>query len=211
MDTQVKIRGLRIELGEIEAVLNQHPDIQQTVVILDSKSSENQRLVAYIVPASTSTESESFTQELQKFLLSQLPDYMLPSIFLVLSALPLLPNGKINRQALPQPETVRHANQAYIAPRNSTETLVANILADVLRIERMGVDENFLELGGNSLLAIRVTSRLREAFQLDLPLHSVFEKPTVAGLAERIQILQQTIQQMQTTPSDQPGRKEISL
>ncbi|AVZ29691.1 non-ribosomal peptide synthetase [Nodularia spumigena] len=211
LDTQVKIRGLRIELGEIEAVLNQHPDIQQTVVILDSKSSENQRLVAYIVPASTSTESESFTQELQKFLLSQLPDYMLPSIFLVLSALPLLPNGKINRQALPQPETVRHANQAYIAPRNSTETLVANILADVLRIERMGVDENFLELGGNSLLAIRVTSRLREAFQLDLPLHSVFEKPTVAGLAERIQILQQTIQQMQTTPSDQPGRKEISL
>ncbi|MEA5513970.1 amino acid adenylation domain-containing protein [Nodularia sp. UHCC 0506] len=211
LDNQVKIRGLRIELGEIEAVLNQHPDIQQTVVILDSKSSENQRLVAYIVPGSTSTESESFTQELQKFLLSQLPDYMLPSIFLVLSALPLLPNGKINRQALPQPETVRHANQAYLAPRNSTETLVANILADVLRIERMGVDENFLELGGNSLLAIRVTSRLREAFQLDLPLHSVFEKPTVAGLAERIQILQQTIQQMQTTPSDQPGRKEISL
>ncbi|MDB9316589.1 amino acid adenylation domain-containing protein [Nodularia spumigena] len=211
LDNQVKIRGLRIELGEIEAVLNQHPDIQQTVVILDSKYPENQRLVAYVVPASTSTESESFTQELQKFLLSQLPEYMLPSVFLVLSALPLLPNGKINRQALPQPETVRHGNQTYIAPRNSTETLVANILADVLRLERMGVDENFFELGGNSLLAIRVTSRLREAFQLDLPLHSVFEKPTIAGLAEGIEILQQTIQQMQTTPSDQPGRKEISL
>ncbi|WP_414575220.1 amino acid adenylation domain-containing protein [Anabaena sp. CCY 9402-a] len=211
LDNQVKIRGLRIELGEIEAVLNQHPDVHQAVVILDSKQSDNQRLVAYVVKTSTSLESPDLTSELQKFLISQLPEYMLPSVFVVLSELPLLPNGKINRQALPQPETIRHANQAYIAPRNSTETLIANILADVLRLERVGVDENFFELGGNSLSAIRVTSRLREAFQLDLPLHSVFEKPTIAGLAELIEILQQSIQQMQTTPSSQPGRKEISL
>ncbi|HIK05163.1 MAG TPA: amino acid adenylation domain-containing protein [Trichormus sp. M33_DOE_039] len=211
LDNQVKIRGLRIELGEIEAVLNQHPDVQQSVVILDSKQSDNQRLLAYVVRRSTSVESEYFTSELQKFLTSQLPEYMLPSAFVMLSELPLLPNGKINRQALPAPEIVRHANQSDIAPRNSTETLIANILADVLRLERMGVEENFFELGGNSLSAIRVTSRLREAFQLDLPLHTVFEKPTIAGLAERIAILQQSIQQMQTTSSYQSGRKEISL
>lgn len=211
LDNQVKIRGLRIELGEIEAVINQHPDVQQAVVILDSKQADNQRLGAYVVQKSTSLESPDFTSELEKLLASQLPEYMLPSVFVMLSELPLLPNGKINRQALPTPETVRHANQSYIAPRNSTETIIANILADVLRLERMGVDENFFELGGNSLSAIRVTSRLREAFQLDLPLHSVFEKPTIAGLAERIMILQQSIQQMQTTPSEQSGRKEISL
>jgi amino acid adenylation domain-containing protein len=211
LDNQVKIRGLRIELGEIEAVINQHPDVQQSVVILDSKQADNQRLVAYVVRKSNSVESPHFTSELEKLLASQLPEYMLPSVFVVLSKLPLLPNGKINRQALPTPETVRHANQSYVAPRNSTETIIANILADVLRLERVGVDENFFELGGNSLSAIRVTSRLREAFQLDLPLHSVFEKPTIAGLAELIEILQQSIQQMQTTPSSQLGRKEISL
>jgi acyl-coenzyme A synthetase/AMP-(fatty) acid ligase/acyl carrier protein len=211
LDNQVKIRGLRIELGEIEALLNQHSDVQQAVVILDSKQADNQRLVAYVVKTLTSLESPDLTSELQKFLASQLPEYMLPSVFVMLSELPLLPNGKINRQALPTPETVRHTNQSYVAPRNSTETIIANILADVLRLERMGVDENFFELGGNSLSAIRVTSRLREAFQLDLPLHSVFEKPTIAGLAERIMILQQSIQQMQTTPSEQSGRKEISL
>ncbi|MBD2252591.1 non-ribosomal peptide synthetase [Nostoc parmelioides] len=211
LDNQVKIRGLRIELGEIEAVLHQHSDVQQAVVILDLKQADNQRLVAYIVRKSKSAESETFTSELQKLLTSQLPEYMLPSVFVVLSELPLLPNGKINRQALPAPETVRHTNQSYVAPRNSTETIIANILADVLRLERVGVDENFFELGGNSLSAIRVTSRLREAFQLDLPLHSVFEKPTIAGLAERIMILQQSIQQMQTTPSEQSGRQEISL
>ncbi|MGH1392473.1 MAG: amino acid adenylation domain-containing protein [Trichormus sp.] len=211
LDNQVKIRGLRIELGEIEAVINQHPDVQQAVVILDSKQADNQRLVAYVVQKSNSLELPNFTSELQKFLASQLPEYMLPSVFMELSELPLLPNGKINRQALPTPETVRHANQSYVAPRNSTETIIANILADVLRLERVGIDENFFELGGNSLSAIRVTSRLREAFQLDLPLHSVFEKPTIAGLAERIMILQQSIQQMQTTPSEQSGRQEISL
>jgi amino acid adenylation domain-containing protein len=211
LDNQVKFRGLRIELGEIEAVINQHPDVQQAVVILDSKQSDNQRLVAYVVQKSNSLESPDFTNELEKLLASQLPEYMLPSVFVMLSELPLLPNGKINRQALPQPETVRHANQSYVAPRNSTETIIANILADVLRLERVGIDENFFELGGNSLSAIRVTSRLREAFQLDLPLHSVFEKPTIAGLAERIMILQQSIQQMQTTPSEQSGRQEISL
>ncbi|MEA5617542.1 amino acid adenylation domain-containing protein [Cronbergia sp. UHCC 0137] len=209
LDNQVKIRGLRIELGEIEAVLNQHSDVQQAVVILDSKHPENKRLVGYVVRKNKSEESENFTNELQKFLISQLPDYMLPSVFVVLSELPLLPNGKINRQALP--ETIRDANQLYLAPRNSTETIVANILTDVLRLERMGVDENFFELGGNSLSAIRVTSRIREAFQLDLPLHSVFEKPTIAGLAELIEILQQSIQQMASTPSNKLGRKEISL
>ena len=211
LDNQVKIRGLRIELGEIEAVINQRPDVQQSVVILDSKQADNQRLVAYIVQKATSIESPDFTSELEKWLASQLPEYMIPSAFVMLSELPLLPNGKINRQALPIPETIRHINQFYVAPRNSTETIISNILADVLRLERIGIDENFFELGGNSLSAIRLTSRLREAFQLDLPLHSVFEKPTIAGLAERITILQQSIQQMQTTPFNQSGRKEISL
>ncbi|MCC5622887.1 non-ribosomal peptide synthetase, partial [Nostoc sp. CHAB 5715] len=209
LDNQVKIRGLRIELGEIEAILNQHPAVQQAIAKLHLDQTDNLRLVAYILHKSASQEP-TLTGELREFLAKLLPDYMLPSVFVLLEELPLLPNGKVNRQALPAPEEIRDASQ-IILPRYPTEAIIANIWADVLRLEKVGVDDNFFELGGNSLSAIRVSARLREAFQLDLPLGSLFEKPTIAGLAERIEILQKSVQQMQTTPTAAPGRKEIEL
>ncbi|MCC5667068.1 AMP-binding protein [Nostoc sp. CHAB 5784] len=209
LDNQVKIRGLRIELGEIEAVLNQHPAVQQALVKLHPDQTDNLRLVAYIVQKSASQEP-TLTEELREFLANLLPDYMLPSVFVILEELPLLPNGKVNRQALPPPEDIRDASQILL-PRYPTEAIIANVWADVLRLEKVGVHDNFFELGGNSLSAIRVSARLREAFQLDLPLGSLFEKPTLAGLAERIEILQKSVQQMQTTPTAAPGRKEIEL
>ena len=209
LDNQVKIRGLRIELGEIEAVLNQHPSVQQAIATLHPDQTDNPRLVSYIVQKSASQEP-TLTDELREFLANLLPDYMLPSVFVILEELPLLPNGKVNRQALPAPEDIRNASQ-IILPRYPTEAIIANIWADVLRLEKVGVYDNFFELGGNSLSAIRVSARLREAFQLDLPLGSLFEKPTIAGLAERIEILQKSVQQMQTTPTAAPGRKEIEL
>ncbi|WP_230966638.1 non-ribosomal peptide synthetase [Nostoc commune] len=153
---------------------------------------------------------DPITDELREFLAKLLPDYMLPSVFVILEELPLLPNGKVNRQALPAPEDIRDASQ-IILPRYPTEAIIANVWADVLRLEKVGVYDNFFELGGNSLSAIRATARLREAFQLDLPLGSLFEKPTIAGLAERIEILQKSVQQMQTTPTAALGRKEIEL
>ncbi|MCC5602613.1 condensation domain-containing protein [Nostoc favosum] len=209
LDNQVKIRGLRIELGEIEAVLNQHPSVQQAIATLHPDQTDNPRLVAYIVHKSASQEP-TLIDELREFLANLLPDYMLPSAFVMLEELPLLPNGKVNRQVLPAPEDIRDASQ-IILPRYPTETIIANVWADVLRLEKVGVYDNFFELGGNSLSAIRASARLREAFQLDLPLGSLFEKPTIAGLAERIEILQKSVQQMQTTPTAALGRKEIEL
>jgi acyl carrier protein len=133
---------------------------------------------------------------------------MIPSVFVMLEKFPLLPNGKVNRKAL-VPEVKRNLNP--ILPRNSTESIIANIWLDVLRVETIGVDDNFFELGGNSLSAIRVNARLREAFQLDLPLGSLFEKPSVAALAQYINILLHSVQQMQFTPNSTLGRKEIEL
>ncbi|QMS92211.1 AMP-binding protein [Nostoc edaphicum CCNP1411] len=212
LDNQVKIRGLRIELGEIEAVLNQHPAVQQAIVTLHPDQTDNLRLVAYVVclPHPNPPLYKGRELELREFLAKLLPDYMLPSVFVILEELPLLPNGKVNRQALPAPEDIRDASQ-IILPRYPTEAIIANVWADVLRLEKVGVYDNFFELGGNSLLAIRATARLREAFQLDLPLGSLFEKPTIAGLAERIEILQKSVEQMQTTPTAALGRKEIEL
>jgi amino acid adenylation domain-containing protein len=213
LDNQVKIRGLRIELGEIETQLNLCSGVQQAIVLLNEQA-ENPRLVAYVV--FKSSENASNIPQVREFLAEKLPEYMIPSVFVELQQLPLLPNGKVNRKALPAPETVRDTSK-IVLPRNPTEGIIANIWVDVLRIESIGVMDNFFELGGNSLSAIRVTARLREAFQLDLSLGSLFEKPTIATLAEYIEILQKSIQQMQAnssiniTSNTKTGRKEIEI
>ncbi|MDJ0596984.1 MAG: amino acid adenylation domain-containing protein, partial [Pleurocapsa sp. MO_226.B13] len=148
-DHQVKIRGFRIELGEIESVLNIHPQIQQAVVIATEELPENKRLVAYVV---TSERSLS-TNQLREFLKQKLPEYMVPSAFVILDTLPLTPNGKVDRFALPAPDGDFTVKQEYVAPRTPSEEIVANIFASVLGVQKVGIHDNFFELGGHSLLA----------------------------------------------------------
>ncbi len=181
MDDQVKIRGFRIEPGEVQAVLAAHPGVRESVVLAREDSPAEKRLVAYIVPARGAALS---SDELRGWVKRQLPDYMVPSAFVLLKTFPLTPNGKVDRHALPAPEEVR-AERPYVAPRTPAERVVSEIWADVLRIERVGAEDNFFDLGGHSLLVTQVVSRMRKAFERELPIRWVFEFPTVAQLAAR--------------------------
>ncbi|HYX15543.1 MAG TPA: amino acid adenylation domain-containing protein [Nostoc sp.] len=184
IDHQVKVRGFRIELGEIEAFINQHPAVQETVVVVGEDSEDSKRLVAYVV---TQKEQTLTILELSGFLESKLPSYMIPGAFVILEALPLTPNGKVDRKALPIPELTQISSSNIILPSTPIENLLAGIWAEVLGIEKVGIDNNFFELGGHSLIATRVISRIRQVFQVELPLRYLFEKPTIAGLAKEIE------------------------
>jgi amino acid adenylation domain-containing protein/FkbM family methyltransferase len=181
-DSQIKLRGHRIEPGEIEAALREHPDIRESVVEVREDESEDKRLIGYVVAAPGSALS---TNELRSVLQEKLPEYMIPFSFVFLDALPLTPNGKLDRKALPE-AVAPQSSEAFAAPRTQTEELLASIWAEVLKIDKLGIYDNFFELGGHSLLAMRLISRIRDTFRLELPLRSLFEAPTVAGLAERI-------------------------
>jgi amino acid adenylation domain-containing protein len=199
IDHQVKIRGFRIELGEIELVLRQHPGVDDAVVVAweegeNPKSDESgnrkskiqnpksgKRLVAYLV---SKEESRPMVSELRGFLKQKLPEYMIPSLFVFLEALPRTSNGKVNRRALPAPEQNRPEKEnAFVPPSTIVEKTIAEIWAQVLKVDRTGIHDDFFESGGHSLLAIQIVSRLRDVFQIDLPLRSLFENPTIAGLA----------------------------
>lgn len=183
IDHQVKIRGFRIELGEIEALLGQHPQVRQVVVTAREDHLGNKHLVAYVVPDEQAIALKS--HELGNFLKKQLPDYMIPSAFVLLEALPLTPNGKVDRRSLPAPDLQKlELAEPYVAPRNAVEEVLAGIWAKTLRVERVGIHDNFFELGGHSLLATQVISRIRETFQVELPLRCIFESPSVAQLAQ---------------------------
>jgi amino acid adenylation domain-containing protein len=185
MDNQVKIRGYRIELGEIEAVLSQHPAVQQAVVLARDDIPGDKRLIAYIVNANGSAPS---AHDLRSYLQQKLPDYMMPSAFVFLDTLPLTPNGKLDRKALPAPDQSRaDFDDAFVAPRTPVEEILANIWADVLKLDKVGIHDNFFHLGGHSLLATQVVSRVNHSFQINLPLRRLFETPTIAGLADFIQ------------------------
>jgi acyl carrier protein len=179
IDHQVKVRGYRIELGEIEATLTAHPAVREAVVVAREEGAGEKRLVAYVV-------GEASGAELRAFVRSKLPEYMVPSAFVALAALPLTANGKIDRRALPAPEGRPEQERAYVAPRTPVEEVLAGIWAEVLRLDRVGVQDNFFDLGGHSLLATQVVSRLREAFSVELPLRALFETPTIMDLAEAI-------------------------
>ena len=182
VDHQVKLRGFRIELGEIETRLLEHPQIQEATVLLREGCPGEQRLVAYVAGLA---EAEWDPESLRRFLRAHLPDYMVPTVFVRLQALPRTPNGKIDRRALPIPElNDRDAHDVLL--RTPTEEILAGIWADVLNVERVGVHDNFFELGGHSLLATQVISRIRTAFQADLPLRHLFDFPTVKSLAEAV-------------------------
>ena len=183
-DNQVKIRGFRIELEEIEAMLGRHPALRESVVAARPDASGNNRLVAYVVPF---RDAAPAIHELRNFLLQKLPDYMVPASFFFLKALPLTPNGKLDREALPAPDQNRpELESEFAAPRNATEKTLADIWAEVLKLDRVGIHDNFFELGGHSLTVTRVIYRAREALRIELPVRHLFENPTVAGSAARI-------------------------
>ncbi|MFL6236020.1 MAG: amino acid adenylation domain-containing protein, partial [Thermoanaerobaculia bacterium] len=184
IDHQVKIRGFRIELGEIEAVLGSHPSVREAVVLPREDASGDRWLVGYVVPR----EGGLDLADLREHLKDRLPDYMVPSALVEIPAVPLTAHGKVDRKALPDPaEAVVLAEKGFDPPRTPTEELVAGIWSEVLRVERVGRGDSFFDLGGHSLLATRVLSRLREVLAVDLPLRVLFESPTVAELAPRIE------------------------
>jgi amino acid adenylation domain-containing protein len=187
MDHQVKVRGVRIELGEIVARLNQHPAIEEAVVVVRDDAPGDKRLVAYFISGKDPAPSVA---ELRGFLRETLPDYMTPSIFVPLEALPLSPNGKVDRKALPMPDLVRPELQtAFVPPRTPLEEVVAGVWRQVLAIDQIGIHDNFFELGGHSLLATQVISRLRDVFQIEVLLRTLFQAPTVASLAESLEAI----------------------
>jgi acyl-coenzyme A synthetase/AMP-(fatty) acid ligase len=183
IDNQLKIRGFRVELEEIEAAMRRHPEIRQVAVVARQNESNENRIVAYIAAAGEEAPS---SHELRCFLLETLPEYMVPTSFVMLDALPLSPNGKIDRRALPLLDSAKENRTDFVAPRTQVETDLAMIWAELLNIPQVGVQSNFFDLGGHSLLVIRVASRIRAHFQTDLPLRTLFENPTVEELAEVI-------------------------
>ncbi|MCT7952694.1 amino acid adenylation domain-containing protein [Ancylothrix sp. C2] len=185
IDNQVKIRGFRIELGEIEAVLSQHPHVRETVVIASENITDGKQLVAYVVPHQQSALSIS---DLRRFLKEQLPDYMMPSAFVVLESLPLTPNRKVDRRALRTPEKRNELEEFFVAPRTPIEEMLASIWGNILSIDSVGIHDNFFELGGHSLLATQVISRVRDTISIELPLRSLFEAPTIVEFASRVEI-----------------------
>jgi amino acid adenylation domain-containing protein len=202
-DNQVKIRGFRVELGEIEAVLVQHPVIRECVVAALEDSPGSKRVVAYLVPEPD--KAAATVGELRRFLEIKLPAHMVPSVFVFLDALPLTPNGKVDRKALPAPEPARREpGETFVAPATATEETLARIWREVLRVEQVGTQDNFFELGGHSLLMTQVISRVREAFQVELPMRSFFETPTITALAVAIEAL--IIQQVSRMSEEEAHR-----
>jgi len=188
VDNQIKVRGFRVELGEIETVLRRHPTVQDCAVIAREDVAGDKRLVAYIVAAPSAILE---FPDLHNWLKDHLPDYMVPVACVEMPQLPLSPNGKVDRKNLPAPEFDRpDTGREYHEPRTPLEEVMAWIWAEVLLLERVGIHDQFFELNGHSLLATQVVSRVRQVFQVELPLRALFEAPTVAGLAERVALLQ---------------------
>ncbi len=186
VDDQVKIRGYRIELNEVVSALNQHPAVRESVVVSSENGTGEKRLVAYLVPRAALPR----ISELRDFLSKQLPDYMLPATFVSLDALPVAASGKVNRAALPEPSDENILREeTFLSPRPLTEQRVAAIVASLLGLPQVGLNDNFFYLGGNSLFGTQVIARLRDAFQVELPLLTLFDHPTVVDLAAAVERL----------------------
>jgi len=183
-DRQVKVRGFRIELGEIESVLTRRPGVRACAVTARDDHADGKRLVAYVVPASTPAPT---TGELRRQLQTELPDYMVPNAFVFLDALPLTATGKVDREALPAPGAERPVlDYAYVAPASDLETTIGRIWQEVLGLERVGVHDNFFDLGGHSLLMVRAHHRIQTAVRGTVPLVELFRHPTVHALATHL-------------------------
>jgi hypothetical protein len=190
IDFQVKVRGFRIELGEIEAVLDEHPRIRQAVVVAREDTPGDLRLVAYLAPAASGSGEAALptAAELRNYLKEKLPDYMVPAVYVPLAAFPLTPNGKVDRKALPAPQAAAiDAGAQYVGPRTEAERAVAAIWQAVLGVEKVGVLDNFFDLGGHSLLVIQVHNQICRSFVTDLTVAQMFQYPTVEALAAYLQ------------------------
>jgi amino acid adenylation domain-containing protein len=197
VDEQIKIRGFRIEPGEIEAVLAQHAGVRESVVVAGDDGRGGQRLIAYVV----SNNGNVRTDELREFLQQRLTEYMVPSIFVILETLPRTPNGKVDRRALPNVDTT-NADEAYIAPRSATERTIANIWQEVLKVEQVGINDNFFGLGGHSLLLVHAQSKVSEALRVNVSMIEMFKYPTISALAEHLS------EQRSSTPASPPIRNQ---
>ncbi|VEP17552.1 Amino acid adenylation domain-containing protein [Hyella patelloides LEGE 07179] len=184
-DFQVKINGHRIELGEIETAIAAHPEIKATVVTAIETSPKNKQLVAYLVAHQESVKESKLTDELRQFLLDKLPAYMMPSAFIFLPSFPLTPNGKIDRRQLPKPESnPAKIPQAYVAPTTELETKLSQIVQNILSLERVGIYDNFFDLGGNSVHLVKTHIQIRELIKRDIPIVEMFRYPTISALAQ---------------------------
>jgi amino acid adenylation domain-containing protein len=181
LDFQVKVRGFRIELGEIETVLSQHPTVREVVVLARQDTPGDRRLVAYVVPAAASEIQSSI---LRDYLHTKLPDYMVPAAFVQLEALPLLPNGKVDRRSLPAPQWDHQATEAYVPPSNDLEKTIAGIWQDLLPVDQVGLDDSFFELGGHSLLIVQAHRRLSKMTDRELSITDMFRYPTIRALSQ---------------------------
>ncbi|MDZ7376789.1 MAG: amino acid adenylation domain-containing protein [candidate division KSB1 bacterium] len=208
IDHQVKVRGFRIELGEIEAALKDHPDILDAAAIVREDRPGDKRIVAYLIPE---TGKELTVGDLRSYLRERLPEYMVPSAFMTLSEFPLSPSGKVDRKRLPAPDLSRpELGSEYVAPRNETEERLAAICAELLNLKQVGVYDNFFELGGHSLLATQFISHIRDAFQVELPLRTLFEFPTIADLAQKV-LESPKISEQEQAPIEVTHRGEKSI
>jgi acyl-coenzyme A synthetase/AMP-(fatty) acid ligase/acyl carrier protein len=182
-DHQIKLHGHRIELGEIEGVLSQHPSVRECVVHIWEAGPDDRRLAAYIVPANAAATAQSL--DLRRFLEAKLPGHMIPAAFVWLEKMPLTPNGKVDRKALPTPNPARPSlDAAYAPPKPGVEKRIADIWQEILRVETVGVNDNFFDLGGNSLLLMQTHARLCAALSVELPIVRFFEYPTIAALTQ---------------------------
>jgi amino acid adenylation domain-containing protein len=181
VDSQVKLRGYRIELGEIEALLSSHPAIQQCAVIAREDTPGDKQLVAYFEPQKTPAPTAT---ELRAYVENDLPAFMVPAVFVAMEKLPLTPNGKVDRKSLPAPTQRVSIQNDFVAPRDATEQMLAQIWANVLKVKRVGLHDNFFDLGGHSLLAVRVTVEIEKRTKMRLPLATLLQAPTIADLAE---------------------------
>ncbi|NEP32739.1 non-ribosomal peptide synthetase [Moorena sp. SIO3B2] len=207
IDNQVKIRGFRIELGEIEALLTQHPTIGEAVLVVREELPGDKRLVAYLVPS----DQRPVLSEIREWIKEKLPDYMLPSAFVVLEKLPLTPNGKVDRKALPAPAKTRpDLDVPWVAPRNGVEEKLVSIWSEILGFEEIGIHDNLFDLGGHSLIATQIITRIWDIFQVKLLLHNLFEATTIAQLSQIIQQAQ-TSQEESQLLAIQPMVREGNL
>jgi alpha-ketoglutarate-dependent taurine dioxygenase/acyl carrier protein len=224
IDHQVKIRGFRIELGEIEALLSQHPAVRESVVVVREDNPGEKRLAAYVVAfapglvpngdsddsfkTQDSAISSELVPQLRNFLKERLPEYMVPSAFVLLETLPIAPSGKVDRKALPAPDLSQlQPEGTFVTASTPVEEVLAGIWAEVLSLEKVGVRDNFFELGGHSLLATRVISQVRQVFKLEIPLRRLFESPTVAELAKDIETASKTGLELEAPPIDRISRE----
>ncbi|GAK55072.1 peptide synthetase [Candidatus Vecturithrix granuli] len=206
-DHQVKIRGFRIEPGEIETIISENPLVQDAVVLVREDIPGDKRLVAYVIPAQGEHPT---SRELRNALTEKLPGYMIPAAFIQVERFPLTPNGKIDRRAFPPPDwSQRQGKYDIVAPRTSTERILAEIWTEVLEIEHISIDDNFFEIGGHSLSGMRILSRLQAILHISLPLHTLFESPTVESLARAVDAVHWAIQHQQEPSSPADNEREV--